>query len=152
MANMQSKIRNIPDALLFLQTEAAAAVTATGASENVLSLDQLSAYWNTDGVSNDLGWNQQVVIQLMVTALDFTTMDETYEFELQVDSVDDFSDSPVTVGSVVVTATGQYELTVSRAIIEEMDPDAAYLRLNAVLAGTTPSITYNAYAGPLLGW
>lgn len=83
-----------------------------------------------------------------VTALDTGDADETYVLSVDTDSVAAFSDDPVEVGRVTVTGTGVFEIPLSGAQIEKLDPNAAAIRAKATLGGTTPSITYGAYLTP----
>ena len=73
-----------------------------------------------------------------VTDLDTTTGDETYALSVEVDSQADFLDAPVSLGSIVVTAPGVYELPLSGPFVAQEDVDAAAIRVTATLAGTTP--------------
>lgn len=61
---LNSRISQAIDAVTFLQTEASAAVTATGPSESVLSLDSLAAFWFSGGPAH-----QQLNIAVNVTDL-----------------------------------------------------------------------------------
>jgi hypothetical protein len=83
-----------------------------------------------------------------VTALDTTSGNETYALSVETDSLAAFTDSPVKVGELPVTATGIYELPLSGRQIETLDPNAAAIRCKATLGGTTPSITYGAFLVP----
>ncbi len=117
--------------------KASGAVTATGAS-SILNL-------------GDARCDARVIVD--VSAIDITTGDEAYELRVQVsDSASfasgiqtvgafKFGDSTVTGGSAD-TVVGRYELGVSN---EFNGTIYTYLRINAVVAGTTPSITYAAY-------
>ena len=150
MALMQSKVEHGFDALLELESgETANTTVGDNPSENVFDLQALTAaYWD----SNELGCNEEFAIQINVTACDAGDGDETYVFEVEVDSQDDFGDSPVVVCFYTHTrgVTGQFEILVAREQIEALDPDAAFLRLNvATGSSTTPSITYQAFVAPV---
>lgn len=152
MANMASKVRFLPDGELYLEPEGSAANTSDGdnASTNVLSLDALTSYWD----SGELAMSQQIAISINVTAIDFSDGDETYDFELEVDSEEAFGDSPVVVQEFSCGAVGNYVMMVSREQILEKDSDATHLRLVARIddgAANSASITYNAYVGPVVG-
>lgn len=152
MANMASKVRFLPDALLFLQAEGSAAVTADGdnPTSTVLSLDQLASYWD----SGELAMSQQIAISINVTAIDFSDGDETYDFEIEVDSEAAFGDSPVVVQEFSCVGTGNFVMMVSREQIIEKDADASHLRLVARIddgVANSASITYSAYVGPVVG-
>ncbi len=126
------------DALHLLK--ASGAVTATGAS-SILTL-------------GDARWDGRVIVD--VSALDVSSGDEAYELRVQVsDSASfasgnqtvgafKFGDSTVTGGSAD-TVVGRYELGVSN---EFNGTIYTYVRINAVVAGTTPTITYAAYLAP----
>lgn len=149
MAQMTTKIEHSFDSLLELETgDTANTTVGNNPSENVLDLQPLTeAYWD----NNELSINEDFAIQLIVTACDAGDADETYRFDVQVDSVSDFTDSPVTVMFYTHTrgVTGEFELLITREMIEELDANAAWLRLNVVAGGTTPSITYQAFAAPV---
>lgn len=123
-----------------LLLKAAGAVTATAASSIL-----------------DLGagrWDGRVIVD--ISALDITTGDEAYELRVQVSSSSTFAsgiqtvaafkfgDSSVTGGSAD-TVAGRYELGFSN---EFNGTKYQHARINAVVAGTTPSINYSAYLVP----
>jgi hypothetical protein len=72
----------------------------------------------------------------------------TYLFTVETDSLSAFSDDPVEVGRVTVSAAGVYEIPLSGAAVEQRDADAAAIRVTATLAGSAPSVTYGAYLAP----
>jgi hypothetical protein len=123
------------DALDLLK--AAGAITATAASS---ILDKGAARW--DG---------RVIVD--VSALDVANGDEAYELRVQLSNSSSFAsgiqtvgafkfgDSSVTGGSAD-TVVGRYELGVST---EFNGTIYRYIRINAVIAGTTPSINYVAF-------
>lgn len=149
MALMQSKVEHGFDSLLELEAGTTANTTiGNNVSENTFNLQALTAaYWD----NNELGVNEEFAIQINVSACDAASGNETYRFDVQVDSAADFSDSPVTVCFYTHTrgVTGEFEIIVTREMIEVLDPNAAYLRLNVVAGGTTPSITYQAFVAPV---
>ena len=106
-----------------------AAVTLT-ANTNGPALDL-----GSQRAPGELGMPMAAVIQ--TTALNLTTGDETYTFTLQ-DSPD--SSTWTTRGTVGVTAVGS--VAVGGLIKQE------YVRLNLAVAGTSPSITYQAFLNP----
>jgi len=83
----------------------------------------------------ELGMPMGAVIR--TTALNLGSSNETYTFDLQ-DSPDDATWT--TQGTLAVTATGTVVL---RAQIQ-----GRYVRLQLVVAGTAPSITFEAYLNP----
>lgn len=117
--------------------KAAGAITATAAS---LILDKGAARW--DG---------RVIVD--VSALDVSSGDESYELRVQVSNSSTFAatvntvasfrlgDSTVTGGSAD-SVVGRYELGFST---EFNGTTFRYVRINAVIAGTTPSINYTAF-------
>lgn len=147
MSVKASKNRFSIDAETVLQAEASSPITATAGSTNTLSLDALSAYWN----SGDLAMKHQFAIIMHVTAIDTGDGDETYVVGPQVDSVAAFSDSPVSLSTKTITSTGRYEFVVTREEVEAADANGAFIRLLATLGGTTPSLTYHAYVAPIVG-
>lgn len=140
-----SKVRFGVDALLQLRGEAAAAITATAASA-ALPLDRLGAPWN-DG---ELAVPQQFAVFGSVQSLDVSSADETYVLQLQVSANEAFS-APVVVSSHPVTKGGIFVIGLVREDIKAKLDTAAFFRINAVLAGTTPSLDYYAYAAPYQG-
>lgn len=134
------------DAETVLRAENSAAVTASGGS-GTLSLDALSAYWN----AGDLASKHEFAVIVHVDAVETGVGDETYEFAMQVDSVKEFSDSPVKLSAKDVDAAGRYVFLVSRDEVEAADVNAAHLRVLATLGGAAPSVTYHAYVAPLVG-
>jgi hypothetical protein len=126
------------DALHLLK--ASGAVTSTGAS-SILDL----------GAAR---WDGRVIVD--VSALDTASADESYELRVQVSNSSTFAsgiqtvgafkfgDSSLTGGSADST-TGRFELGVSN---EYNGTTYRYIRINAVIAGTTPTITYAAYLAP----
>lgn len=156
MANMASQNRFMVDSELFIEPEGSSAHTTVGdnASNSYLSLDALGAYWDTE--IGDYAMPQQVAIKINVTDLDLSDLDETYVFEVETDYVNTFDEGNTVIMEFAVTATGEYTIIVPRELVEETwpeYPDAApkFLRLVVRAGGTTPSITYNAYASPVVG-
>lgn len=120
------------------QMSDAQALTATAVSTDVLDLD------NDDNIGK--GEPMAVVIPVTVAA-DFTSANETYQFTVQTDTVENFA-SPT-----VVTETGAINGDVLTAGYKVVLPlghyNERYLRVNYTLAGTTPSVTVDAYLVPL---
>ena len=139
MTVSSSLVRFNVDAELALRAEGLPNITADAASDP-LSLDRLSAYWN----AGEIATPQQFAIFGSVSALDATTGDETYDIEVQVDSDTTFG-SPVVIKTVRVTKLGLFVIPSVREQLEAV-ADAAFLRLNVDVAGTTPIFNYYAYA------
>lgn len=123
-----------------LLLKASGAVTSTAAS-SILNL-------------GDARWDGRVIVD--VSALDVASGDESYELRVQLsDSATfasgiqtvaafKFGDSTVTGGSAD-TVVGRYELGFSNEFNGTL---YTYVRINAVIAGTSPTITYAAYLAP----
>lgn len=82
-----------------------------------------------------------------ITAIDFTTGDESYVLDI---SVSDTSGGTYTKVATMpdigaATSTGIYEVPLSGELVDALDSDAAFIRCGATLGGTTPSITYGCY-------
>lgn len=113
-----------------LRMETALNKTASGSGT---SLDQ-GALYNPGGVGQPMG------IVCSITTLDTTTGDETYKLTME-ESDDDSSYSDC--GPIItVTATGM--VTVPGFVSKR------YIRLKETLAGTTPILTLDAWATPLV--
>jgi hypothetical protein len=99
-----------------------------------------------DSVGLDLGAGravdppgQPMVGAVSVTALDFTTGDETYKFTLQ-ESAD----------NITFTNCGaQISATAIGLVYVPGFVQKRYVRISLVEAGTTPSLTYSATLAPL---
>ena len=108
------------------------ALTASGALTNVLDF----------GPVRNMGTGKPLYVTLqLVTAADATNGDETYSFAIQTDDNSGFS-SATTIGTLTVprgSAAGtKFTHSVSNAV-------ERYLRVNATLGGTTPSVTVKAW-------
>ena len=121
-----------------LQFSAAQALTATAVSTNIVDL----------GVDRNIGKGEPMGVVVTVgVAADFTTADETYQFTVQT-ATDAAFTSPVTV---VASATiNGDELTEGAKVVLPIGHDnLQFLRVNNTLAGTTPTVTVDAYLQPL---
>ena len=82
-----------------------------------------------------------------VTAMDFTTGDESYVFDISVSDLVGGTFTKIAqlpdIGSA--TGTGTYEIPLSGQLAAQLDADSDWIRIGCTLAGTTPSITYGAY-------
>lgn len=121
-----------------LQFSDAQALTATAVSTNIVDL----------GADRNIGKGEPVAVVVSVgVAADFTTGDETYQFTVQT-ATDAAFTSPVTVVSSAVI-NGD-ELTEGKKIVLPLGYDnLQYLRVNNTLAGTTPTVTVDAFLQPL---
>jgi len=121
----------------------AQALTATAVSTNLIDL----------GSDRNIGVGEQmcVVINFDVGA-DFTTTDETYQFDLQTDDNSSFSSATVVNRRVVANADAALINSAGKRLVLALPADNSverYLRLNFTLAGTTPSATVTAHLQPM---
>lgn len=157
-----SKIKHMYDALLALRslTDRATPVTSTAAGGGFVDLHRLLSDNSVTPVAGRPGALGDLIgkfgqtpfdVVIYVDAIDTNSGTETYTLALQ--SVDANKANPVAVigGSVTVTSGLVGEpivLKIDPANLLLSDPAARYLRINATLAGATPSITYYAFAAP----
>lgn len=116
----------------------AQALTATAVSTNVIDL----------GVDRDIGKGEPMAIVVTVgVAADFTSANETYQFVVQTDNDEAFGSITTHVQTAAINGD---ELTAgSKVVIPLGHTNERYLRMNYVLAGTTPSVTIDAYLQPM---
>lgn len=115
--------------------------TATGI--DLLSLDKMVNAREGDQ-KNKLGGEQYDVV-VVVSALDTADADETYGFNVYVGAAAD-GNAGALVGSVAgISQPGQYVIKVDANTAELLDADREELALEAVLGGTTPSVTFTAW-------
>jgi len=146
MANMNSKVKFQldKDPSVTLRAAAAAPITAT-TSETGLSLNNGTAYWNT-GITP----LQNAAVNIIVKAIDRTTADETYAFTVEVSNL--IGGTYVEVARLTgVTTIGAYTINLDFDTIKKANPTAAFIRITATLAGTTPILDYDAYLAPIVG-
>lgn len=123
-------------------------ITSSGASNNSIPVDVLTAYWMSGDVASLL--DMAVVIE--VSAVSGTNPTATFAVQVAPDS-GAFS-APVAVGaSIAVTGAGRSVLVVDRSDIATALNGATVgsMRLYATLGGTSPSFTFYAYPAPLTG-
>lgn len=121
-----------------LQFSNAQALTATAVSTNVVDLSE----------DRDIGIGEPMaaVVTVGVTA-DYTTTDETYTFTVQTDDNDSFSSATTVVASAAIPGN---QLTAGAKVVLPLTfSNERYLRVNYTLAGTTPSVTVDAFLQPL---
>ena len=153
MALLQSRGRQL-DASLILK--ASAAVTSSAAGTLILDLAPGDKPSPSDGDAEV--WNGQAIIN--VTAMDIVSNDEAYTIVIQGSPDAAFG----TAGNIKDLV--QYHLGAKEIKLTDSDMDDAigkhtinfsnyqngvvyrYVRIYTVVAGTTPSITYSAYASP----
>lgn len=124
------------------QFSAAQALTATAVSTNVIDL----------GSARNLGKGEPMaVVFCAIVAADFTTGDETYQFDIQ-------SGATVTPTKViarripVVTASNvTSDLGLGKIVVVPLPFDSVdrFLRINYTLGGTTPTLTVTAFLMPM---
>jgi hypothetical protein len=116
----------------------AQALTATAVSTNVVDL----------GVDRDIGIGEAMCLAVFVgVAADYTTADETYQFILQTDDNASFSSAVTVIASAAIPGD---ELALGTVVVLPKGfTNERYLRVNNVLAGTTPTITIDAFLMPM---
>ena len=118
------------------QMSDAQALTATAVSTDVLDLDN----------DNNVGKGEPMAVCIStVTAADNTTENELYTFTVQTSS--DNSTFTTLVASNAISGADLVEG--SKVVLPIGHSNSRYLRVNYTLAGTTPSITVDAYLLPL---
>lgn len=143
---MESAVRHQYDDLLKLQPFGSAAVTADAPSAFAVDLYRLTA--GRGDLKNRYGLGKFDIV-VHITAAGFAA-DETYALEIQ--TTDAAGANPVTIDSIPVTADmigKTIEVTVHPDSAAKFDPDAAKVRVNANVGGTTPSLQYWAFASQL---
>ena len=121
-----------------LQFSDAQALTATAVSTNDIDLS----------LDRDVGIGEPMAVVVTVgVAADYTTTDETYQVQLLTDDNSSFSSATTIAESQ--TFSGDV-LTIGESIVLPLpQTNERYLRVNYVLAGTTPSVTVDAHLVPL---
>ena len=132
-----------------LQFSAAQALTVTAVSTNVIDT---GVNFGGVGVIDDrnIGIGEPMGVLIVVTvAADTSSGNETYQFDVQSDTVVGFG-SLVTIASRVIdkallTAGSQWVIPIPA----DGPQIGQFLRLNYVLGGTTPTITVSSFLQPL---
>lgn len=127
-----------------LRAADAAAITASAAEapiefDAVKSGAQGGAYWE-DNHPGFLGMSTVVKVE----SADFADGNETYTVTLEV-ATDQAFTTPVVIGTVPITSIGKHVILVYGPTVDKIAPDAQYIRVNAALGGTTPSLKYSAW-------
>jgi hypothetical protein len=146
MANMNSKVKFLVDkaAQVTLRATSAAQITASTA-ETGITLNNGAAYWNSGNTPY-----QVLAVNILVKTIDRTTGDETYTFTVEVSNL--VGGSYTVVGTLSgVTAVGAYTILLDMDTIKKLVSNAAFIRINTTLAGTTPILDYDAYLAPIVG-
>lgn len=88
-------------------------------------------------------------VVIYVTAIDFGTEDETYVFSVEISDVVGGSYTEIArIAYLGSRGPGEVSVPISGELADWADDDAAFVRITATLAGTTPSVTYGAYIAP----
>jgi hypothetical protein len=146
MANMNSKVKFLVDkaAAVTLRATSAAQITASTA-ETGITLNNGTAVWNSGQTPY-----QVLAVNVLVKTIDRTTGDEAYTFTVEVSNL--VGGSYTVVGTLAgVTAVGAYTILLDVDTIKKLVSNAAFIRINATLAGTTPILDYDAYLAPIVG-
>lgn len=115
-----------------LEFAVAQALTATGASTNVIDFSR----------DRNVGRGRDLYLVYQVdVAADGTTGDETYSVDLETD--DNAAHSSAETLLTFTIARGAAAGT--RVVHRIPNDNQRYMRLNSTLAGTTPTITYSAW-------
>lgn len=142
---MESKIKHQYDASLALRAPSSAAITADTTLTKI-DIHRLTA--GRGDLENRYGLGSFDVV-VYVSALDFTTMDETYALQFQ--TYDSADANAVTHTTFTVTSALVGEplvFTFHPETLKVADADAAKFSINVDVGGTSPSITLYAYAAP----
>ena len=133
---MVNRTQRIIDTLLELRDITDGAETATA---------------NETGISFDCRKIGEFKAIINVTAIDGTTGDETYAFDI---SVSDLVGGTYTKVATTPALNGStwdgsvpfnLEIPLSGPNCEQLDADSDWIRVGCTLAGTTPSVTYGAF-------
>ena len=148
MAKMNSKFKYMYDAApaVSLRAQGEAALTAD-ANSNVIALDQLDGYWNTEGELAD----QTFAVVANVTGIELGD-DETYELALQFGDDAAFT-TAVTTHTAAVSGTGQIAFLVDIDTVKAILSDATHMRLALDVEAATgsPSIEFYSWiAGAII--
>jgi hypothetical protein len=102
---------------------------------------------NETAVAFDARIIEEYKAVIHVTALDFTTTDESYIFDISVSDAQGGTFTKVAtlpdIGSA--DALGIYEVPLSGSLVDALDADADWIRVGVTLAGTSPSVTYGCF-------
>ena len=147
MADMKSKVKHSFDAeaSVTLRDITDGAETADAAETGVALPALTKAYWDNNDIAQDA-----IACVVHVTAIDFGDANEVYVLNIQVDSALAFDDAPVTVGTITIPAVGVYTVLLDTDTVKALDANAAFIRANLDVSGTTPSITYGAWIAPVI--
>ncbi len=115
------------------------ALTATAVSTNLYN----------SGSDRNVGIGEPMAVLINVeVAADFTTGDETYQFDIQTDTVVGFG-SPTVIASRAILAAALTAGSFHVLVLPKDTSAEQFLRMNYTLAGTTPTVTISAHLMPL---
>jgi hypothetical protein len=142
MSKMNSRFKYMydaaPESALLPKDHAAHVASFNGPT---VALPTLGGYWNVPAISAELAF----AVAINVEAVDHTTGDETYALALTF-GVDGTFATKVAAGTVSVKGTGQYVILVDiDTVVAQLGAAPTAVRIEAALAGTTPSITAHAW-------
>lgn len=122
-----------------LQFDLNVALTATAASTNYIDLSQ----------ARQIGQGVQLGVLITVSVgADHTTGDETYEFKLQTDSSSGFGSAVTIIDAIIPAAQLTTGAKIFLPIPEGLGLFKEFIRMDYVLGGTTPTITFSAELQP----
>lgn len=136
----RSEVSYTYDADTLFRAPGSVAITATG-EIGTLALDKM-VNARSGEQKNKLGAEAYDIV-IVVEALDTTSADEVYTFDVEVQAVG--GGSPVTAGAMAVVGTGQYVMKLDAHTLEKLSAERGELALNLTAAGTTPSVTFSAW-------
>jgi hypothetical protein len=138
------------DSLLVLRASGLAGVTTTTATGSI-ALDILTSYW----ASGDDAEPAQFAIETQIESISGTTPTLTYHVQVAAATDSAFGTPVEVLVSETLSATGWTTLAITEealnAAIAQLGSNAGFVRVNAVVTGTSPVIAFNAYLSPLVG-
>ncbi|AXQ69702.1 minor capsid protein [Caulobacter phage CcrSC] len=141
---MESAVRHQYDASLALQAIGSAAVTATAVGTGKISLQRLTA--GRGDLANRYGQGAFDVVAYF-SALDTTSGNETYELQFCTYDAAGANETVVEKATITAAQVGEVlEFKFQPITLQKFDADAAQFGVKLVVAGTTPSATYYAFA------
>ncbi len=131
-----------------LRPRSAPAITASAAEAPVeFDATQSGAnggpYWE-DYHPNFLG----MAVVIHAHTVDTADGDETYTVTVEV-STDQAFTTPIVVGSTSITAAGKHVVILHGPTVQRLAPNAKWIRVNAAVGGTTPSLDYSAWVSSM---
>lgn len=128
---MNRRVQAIVDVELFLResgTPETATAAETGIEFPVRNIDEYKAVINYSG-------------------LDFEETNETYVFSIEVSDVVGGTYTAIATSPDMgsTTTSGRLDIPLNGKIAEQLDADSAFIRVNATLGGTTPSVDYECF-------